>query len=200
MPAIISTDKKTKKREKNDFYPTKQEFANAHIKQLVKSWYIPYPKVLDVGVGTAVYGYAWDKLSKPTDKLIGIDVNLDKLPIFHPYNFVYDGDFLSFGFSEKYDYIIGNPPYFEVQKFVERGIDLLARDGILSFLLKASYLETITRFDFFKIHKPTSVWQSVTRPVGNHAESYIVVNFTKTPSPTTELNWILGNKKGFDFI
>lgn len=58
------------------------------------------------------------------------------------------GNFLETKFDEKYDIIIGNPPYSEALEFVNKSLELLSDNGILIFLLRTAFLESKSRYKF----------------------------------------------------
>lgn len=180
MSALTRQKNPSEVREKTDFYPTKPNFALAHA-NMIYGQLNPYTdthKVLDVGVGTGVYGKAVFESKIDVCEIHGIDITEERIKEDLSYNEIYIADFLEYKFDCKYDLIIGNPPYKNVIKFVERGIGLLNRGGVLSFLLKSSFLESRERFEFFKTHRPFQVIQLANRPIKKHAESYCIVNWS----------------------
>lgn len=208
MPSVARITKKGSiPRSKTDFYPTRQEFADGHAFYAVKKAFsvVDELNILDVGVGGGTYGYAIrkaiDELADTSLKMLvdGIDVDLSHLPTTHPYTHLFCHDFLDFG-GVGYDLIIGNPPYYEIQAFFEKAISMLNDGGIVSFLVKASYLESAVRYKWFQKHNPVSIWQAVNRPIAKHAESYVVVNYSKKPPLNpTKYFWLLSNKKERSF-
>jgi adenine-specific DNA-methyltransferase len=76
---------------------------------------------------------------------------------------IYNEDFLLFNNNQKYDLIIGNPPYFVIKKkdtdpiyynyfngrpnifiiFILKSLELLENDGILSFILPTNFLNCL---------------------------------------------------------
>jgi len=222
MPSIARLDNeksKKGKRDTNDFYPTNQNFADAHVDYMIDACQnvnsyrrfvmgsgnlLPYQlkNVLDVGIGDGVYGASLfnkhnrDNLKKKGSSVYSIHgIELRDIPNIFYYDKQYNKtNFLDADFPDiegGYDLIIGNPPYLNVQDFVDKAIVSLSDTGVLSFLLKASYLETVTRFERFTYHRPYQVLIAARRPIKTHAEIYAVVNFTKSSeSYGTKMGWI----------
>ena len=53
-----------------------------------------------------------------------------------------------YNIREKFDIIIGNPPYSEAQEFIEHSFELLKENGILIFLLRTNFLESKKDMNF----------------------------------------------------
>lgn len=219
MPALLKPNEgiEIKQREKTDFYPTNANFADAHVDYMIAATRneslhrhfffgdnmldVKINDVLDVGIGHGVYGKCLDANRKRRFhkyNIHGIEIN--EPPYLQEYDHVYHADFLDFNSDIKFQLVIGNPPYKDVQKFVEKGLSLLSDNGILSFLLKASYIETVGRFDFFKKHMPYQMIISARRPIKKHAEMYAVFNFCKRPYVNGIKTNILKTMEKTDFI
>ena len=59
-------------------------------------------------------------------------------------------DFMTHDFTDKYDLIIGNPPYSKAIEFVEKSLSLLSENGKLVFLLRTAFLESKKRYEFWQ--------------------------------------------------
>ncbi|MFR2694376.1 MAG: hypothetical protein ACLTBV_31030 [Enterocloster bolteae] len=59
-------------------------------------------------------------------------------------------DFPEHGSREKYDLIIGNPPFNQAIEFVEKCLGLLKPGGRLIFLLRTAFMESDQRFEFWQ--------------------------------------------------
>lgn len=201
----------SKERDKYDFYPTKPNFAFAHAMLAIhnlNSMYTDFT-ILDLGIGAGVYGKAINDAKQnynPDDIFIvnGIDITLENLPETHNYDFIYNADFLTFEFDEKYDLIIGNPPYKNIIQFVKKATEITKRGGIISLLVKTSFLETIERFEFFKTIRPNTIHFLANRPIKNHAEPYCIVEFYNDyydgwnkAGGTTYCEWVYVTKNGY---
>ena len=84
----------------------------------------------------------------------------------HMYDGLVDHDFLTWETNNRYDLIIGNPPYYIAEEFVEKGLSLLCDTGVLVFLLKLSFVESKRRYKKYYSEidlKPDYVWVSTRR-------------------------------------
>lgn len=84
---------------------------------------------------------------------------------------------------EKYNIIIGNPPYSEAQEFIEHGLELLADNGILIFLLRTNFLESKKRYEFWKKHPLSKLYTLSKRP-----------SFTGKGTDATSYSWFIWDK------
>ena len=57
-------------------------------------------------------------------------------------------DFLTNEYSEKFDYVITNPPYKLAQKFIEKSLKLTNKK--VAMFLKIQFLESVGRYDLFQ--------------------------------------------------
>jgi hypothetical protein len=71
----------------------------------------------------------------------------------------YVGDFLEH--REKYDWVIGNPPYKGAIDQITHALTLAPR---VAFLLRLAFLESRSRAPFWEAHPPAFVWVLTTRP------------------------------------
>ncbi len=104
--------------------------------------------VLEPSFGT---GQFFEQLLDLTDNLYGVEIDKE---IFTPYNVnCFNEDFLTWKTDVRFDFIIGNPPYFETNKynkdfeeivsgrtniyslFIKKSIDLLKDGGTLAFII-----------------------------------------------------------------
>lgn len=141
---IIAT-KNIEERKKNGQYFTPSEIVYGIVNWLgIKKESI----VLEPSFGT---GEFFEQLSELSDNVCGVE--LDK-ELFTKYNDnCFNEDFLTWKTEIKFDFIIGNPPYFETSDynenfkeivsgrmniyslFIKKSIDLLKDDGILAFII-----------------------------------------------------------------
>ncbi|MEM2342197.1 MAG: TaqI-like C-terminal specificity domain-containing protein [Candidatus Bathyarchaeia archaeon] len=132
-------------------------------------------KVLEPACGLAPFSYAISRIKGKWDDIIGVEVDPDIASIVkqrYPEFNVRVGDYLLTDFQEKFDLVIGNPPYgiigseshyaisvFKQNKeiykerfetwfgkyniyglFIEKGIKDLKEDGILCFIIPATWM------------------------------------------------------------
>lgn len=64
----------------------------------------------------------------------------------------------------KYDLVIGNPPFMYALEFVEKSLDIVKPDGKVIFLLRTAFLESKRRFDFWQKNKLTGLYTLSERP------------------------------------
>jgi len=65
-------------------------------------------------------------------------------------------DYLNHKYSGKADIIITNPPFNKALQFIEKSFE--NSKGFIIMLLRLSFLESKTRFDFFKNNMPTHIY------------------------------------------
>lgn len=67
-------------------------------------------------------------------------------------------------FGDRFDLIIGNPPFSLAQKFVERSFELIKPHGKIVFLLRLGFLESKKRIPFWQTHPAAEVVVLSERP------------------------------------
>jgi hypothetical protein len=140
MP-IIMTDKPLKKRPATDFYPTPYLCAVAAARLCTKE---SVERVLDPGAGDGVFGKAVKEVYGNYPYIVGIE--LDNKPNNGAYNEWRNGDFLYLpNTEEKYDLIIGNPPYSHAEAFARKALDLVNMDGEIILMFKLEWLASARR-------------------------------------------------------
>lgn len=166
---VIITSRQTKPRRENDAYCTPQDLANNIVKRLVPFEpliHLPpvHPlKILEPSCGNgaftkAIKSYYCNSIVTGIDLVTPI-TNNTCVDIF------YQKNFLEFTTNDKYDLVIGNPPYKCAEEFVRHSFDLLGDYGQILFLLKLAFLESKKRYDFFRhSHTPAKVHVLVSRP------------------------------------
>lgn len=147
------------------FFPTPFRFARA-IAGLVQ---LTPQTVLDPGAGTGVFGRVcrerWEDAF-----ITGVELReVDPLPY---YNHWITGDFRSVQLGQKYDLIIGNPPFKYAEDFIRRGMQLLFTHGEMIFLLRLNVI--------------AGYWRSI--GLWRDMPPMIVHVFPTRPSFTLELN------------
>ncbi len=74
------------------------------------------------------------------------------------------GDFLDFKPSEPFDLILGNPPFDPAQAHIEHARSMLAKDGMLWFLLRVGFAGGLERLNWFNVERPDRIEALVPRP------------------------------------
>ena len=86
------------------------------------------------------------------------------------------GDFLEFKTDEKFDYIIGNPPYSLAQEFLEKCFEIAYEKTRIIMLLRTNFLESKKRYGFWQKHPVNALYVLSKRPSftgkGTDATSY----------------------------
>lgn len=137
---IIRTTRLLKKREPHDFYETPYALCDEALRlQDAKS----FQTILDAGAGTGHWGYAARQIW-PSAHLIGMESNPQQKNSGW-YNDWYPVDYLNFVIGQVPDFIIGNPPFKLAEEFIWQAHNQLEYGGKLMFLLRLSFLESVTR-------------------------------------------------------
>ena len=90
------------------------------------------------------------------------------------------GDFLKFETTEKFDYIIGNPPYSLAQDFLEKCFEIADEDTKIIMLLRTNFLESKKRYDFWQKHPVNGLYVLSKRP-----------SFTGKGTDATSYSWFI---------
>lgn len=92
-------------------------------------------------------------------------------------------DFINYEFDDKYDLIIGNPPYSNAIDFVEKSLSLLSENGRLIFLLRTAFLESKKRYEFWQNNSLSELLVLSKRP-----------SFTGKGTDATSYSWFVWDK------
>lgn len=92
-------------------------------------------------------------------------------------------DYLQRNINNKYNIIIGNPPYSRAMEFVNKSLDLLEEDGILILLLRTAFLESQSRYEFWQKNPPSRLYTLSKRP-----------SFTGKGTDATSYSWFMWDK------
>lgn len=142
MP-IIRTDKKLRKRDPRDWYPTPRGLVKSVLsdENMYMRGNYRNPRVLDAGAGLGAWG-AQAREVWPNSYIEGIDLHFTR---HHPdYNTWVVGDFLNNHYEDdEFDLVMGNPPYRLAEEFLREGV-WLSRHWVV-YLLRLGFLESQTR-------------------------------------------------------
>ena len=83
---------------------------------------------------------------------------------------------MKFKTEDKFDYIIGNPPYSLAQEFLEKCFEIAYENTKIIMLLRTNFLESKKRYDFWQKHPVNGLYVLSKRPSftgkGTDATSY----------------------------
>lgn len=134
MP-IIQADKPLAPRDHRDFYPTPPGLAVAALRLLPHK---DKPFVVDPGAGRGIWGIAMRYLC-PHATIWGVDKFFSNKPVEYDKWFV--EDFLTLDLYESVDFVIGNPPFRQIESFIAHGYQMLKLSGLMLFLGRLALLE-----------------------------------------------------------
>jgi hypothetical protein len=191
---IIYSSKELRERDPHDFYPTPIELCRAALDLIPESRSSIF--VLDPGAGKGPWGQVIKEIN-PYSHLTGVELQDDPKP--DAYDFWYNNqDFLDFNLRliDKYDLIIGNPPYKLAEEFIKQSYGMLSNGGKMLFLLRLAFLESKARyFGIWSTIRPSKVWICSRRPsfTGDRktdATAYAIYEWVKAPYSGTAMDWL----------
>lgn len=180
-------------RREYDYYATERSLIWAALTK-----YAPLEEpisILDPGAGDGRWGQAALKFYKGRGVLTGIELREEERPA--GFDFWYAGrNFLGFNPAQKYDLIVGNPPYGPRVKgvpmaewFVRKGYSMLSNArGHMIYLMRLSMLAGIQRSrGFWREFPPVDVAVVSRRPSfygrSTNATDYAVYHWIKSEKP-----------------
>ena len=93
-------------------------------------------------------------------------------------------DYLQIDMKSKYSIIIGNPPYSKAIEFVNKSLEILEENGVLIFLLRTSFLESKSRYEFWQENPLSRLYTLSKRP-----------SFTGKGTDATSYSWFIWDKQ-----
>ncbi len=170
-----------KSRKPYDFYPTPDEVIRNLFNNFDLNKY--GNKILEPGAGSGSFINVIKEFY-PDKEITAIEIrkeekeNLSKLS-----NEVKIEDFLNISNTQKYNIIIGNPPYSQAKEFIEKSLELLSDNGILIFLLRTAFLESKSRYDFWQRNPLSRLYTLSKRP-----------SFTGKGTDSASYSWFMWDK------
>lgn len=161
-------------RRTNDAYYTPQALADAIWKQVhPHGW---SERILEPSVGGGAFlGYPLAEFPQADITALDIDPNAEGLRMVPKSKAV---DFLQWETEERFDIIIGNPPFSQAEQHVRKATTLLNQYGRVIFLLRLSFLCSKKRSKLFGDFPLNSLYPVVPRPSftgnGNDNSEYAV--------------------------
>jgi hypothetical protein len=116
--------------------------------------------ILEPSVGTGAFLQVIKPHLLSTTSVHGADIN-PHAEGFEYCDTVFPGDFLTNAFPDKFDLVIGNPPYKDAVSHVRKA---LACGNNVAFLLQLSFLASHKRKDFWEEHPPSHLFILTQRP------------------------------------
>ena len=176
----MSATNRGSKRKEYDFYATPEESINTLLKNINLEIY--GNQVLEPSAGNGNIVRAIHKMY-PEKSITAIEIRSEEYEsIVRCSNKVIIDDFLTMNNNGKFDIIIGNPPYSKAQEFIEKSLNLLSYSGILIFLLRTSFLESVKRHEFWQNHPLAGLYTLSKRP-----------SFTGTGTDSASYSWFIWN-------
>lgn len=158
---IISATNRGAERKPQDFYSTPIDC----VENFINNYGVIQGKILEPSAGNG------NIIQALRNKNINGDITAIELreEEFDNLNKISDkviiADFLNgLDYTEKYDYIIGNPPYTYAREFIERSLSMLNENGKLIFLLRTAFLESKSRYDFWQENPLSGLYVLSKRP------------------------------------
>lgn len=169
-------------RKPHDFYATPVDVVENVLNNLDLSEYGDNVLEPSAGNGNIVQVF---KEHYPNKKITAMEIREEEVDnLKQCAGKVLIGDFLETKFNDKYDVIIGNPPYSEALEFVNKSLELLSDDGILIFLLRTAFLESKSRYKFWQENPLSRLFTLSKRP-----------SFTGKGTDATSYSWFVWDKK-----
>lgn len=166
MP-IITTERKLRPRSKHDFYPTEPALARAIVQNVCSVYGNRFETALDPGAGDGVFGQALHEVNYfARTRTTGVDIRDLSPPQVGYDKWIPNTDFLTWQSDQRYDLIIGNPPYGALaERFVEHGMTMLQNGGVMAFLCRLSFIASQRRaFGLFAKYPLDCMWVLSPRP------------------------------------
>lgn len=167
---MSATGRANHKRNAYDSYPTPTWCTEAIVRQIVWG---DSARIFEPCAGEGAIAEVL--VSRDCGRVLAADINPDA----RMGNGV---DFLKNDDSERYDFIITNPPFSLAQEFVEKSLTLA---NCVIMLLRLNFLASKSRKEFWEKHPPTAIHVLTKRP-----------SFTGSGTDATDYAWFVWDTTG----
>lgn len=160
-------------RKKFDQYFTPEALAKTAVGWLVRDGYLwPNSALLEPSAGRG----AWVEALRPLDPQVIVAVDIDPERVtdllarfpspmdFHVSPELGDFQTREFRAIDRYDGVIGNPPFNAAEEHVRAALRLRKRFGVVAFLLRLAFLESKDRIPFWKENPASKIYVLSERP------------------------------------
>lgn len=142
----------------NDVYITPLWCVRQGIREVLKGMH--YERILDPGAGTGRFTQELRK-AYPDSRIVAIDNHPDMGPWPDATVSIRDRDFLTFRPKQRFDLVMGNPPFTYAEEFARHALSISTN---VVFLLRQGFLSSKERVPFWKEFPPFAVKIIVHRP------------------------------------
>lgn len=177
----MSAANRGSKRKESDYYATPRNAINS----LLEKYHIaePQEKILEPSAGNGIiiealrdFGY--------TNDIYAIEIRgEERETLLRHTKHVSIQNYLDVDTKQKFNVIIGNPPFSLAQEFIDKSLELLSPGGRLIFLLRTNFLESKKRFQWWQDKFPTRLYVLSSRP-----------SFTGKGTDATSYSWFVWEK------
>ena len=175
----MSATNRGSKRKPYDFYATPPEVIENLLKHIDLNKY--GNRILEPSAGNGNFCRVI-KQYYPNKHITALEIRNEERNNLELYSDeVIINDYLKLDTNNKYNIIIGNPPYSKAIDFVNKSLQLLNRDsGVLIFLLRTAFLESKSRYKFWQDNPLTALYTLSKRP-----------SFTGKGTDATSYSWFI---------
>lgn len=180
-------------RRESDFYATPLESVYSFLDAY--NGIKPSDKILEPSAGNGAILHALASRGYK-NRITAVEIRPEEIGLYFFTNDVRYGDFLNMDFEERFDVIIGNPPYSLAQEFIDKALSILNPGGRLIFLLRTNFLESEKRFKWWQDKTPRGLYTLHKRPSftgkGTDATSYSWFVWELSDRQTDNKNYLRG--------
>lgn len=209
----LTTQLDKKEKKDNGIFFTPPDTIDMNLK-LLKPYFKDFKNILEPSCGSCEYIFQLKKqFANQNINITGVELNSTIFDSIKKYNSnditLLNKDFIKYEFSNKYDLIIGNPPYFVMKKkdvdkkyykyfdgrpniftlFIIKSLNLLNKNGIISFILPKNFLNCLyydkTRKYIYKNYKILNIIECNDKYIETQQSTILLIIQNKLPSKNT---------------